>query len=173
MEDLEFYVYHLVDPRTGEEFYVGKGCGNRLNDHVKATLAGRASNARKHTRIREIIDSGRQVIAEVIDYFESEEEALAYERDRIAIGGDRLTNICAGGALQSQAARRAAVARVAKHRLARVIPYYKWVRLRKWGEESKALYMACFDALVRAVNDPNSMARAAELGPDGRWVLKW
>ena len=35
-DELKFYVYRLVDPRTGQTFYVGKGKGNRVFDHIKA-----------------------------------------------------------------------------------------------------------------------------------------
>lgn len=32
------YVYRLIDPRNGQTFYVGKGKGNRVFDHVDAAL---------------------------------------------------------------------------------------------------------------------------------------
>lgn len=38
-EKLKYYVYRLVDPRNGETFYVGKGKGDRLFQHVKANQA--------------------------------------------------------------------------------------------------------------------------------------
>ena len=33
---LKTYVYRLIDPRTGETFYVGKGQGNRVFSHIRA-----------------------------------------------------------------------------------------------------------------------------------------
>lgn len=36
-EKLQYYVYRLIDPRNGETFYVGKGRGDRLFQHVRAT----------------------------------------------------------------------------------------------------------------------------------------
>ena len=36
--ELKSYVYRLIDPRNGETFYVGKGQGNRLFDHIQDEL---------------------------------------------------------------------------------------------------------------------------------------
>ncbi len=38
-EKLKFYVYRLIDPRNGETFYIGKGKGDRLFQHLNATRA--------------------------------------------------------------------------------------------------------------------------------------
>ena len=35
-EKLKHYVYRLVDPRNGQTFYVGEGCGNRVFAHANA-----------------------------------------------------------------------------------------------------------------------------------------
>ena len=37
-EFLGWYVYPLIDPRNGETFYVGKGLGDRLFQHVGEAL---------------------------------------------------------------------------------------------------------------------------------------
>ncbi|MDH7791999.1 LEM-3-like GIY-YIG domain-containing protein [Ochrobactrum sp. AN78] len=33
--ELQAYVYRLIDPRDGKTFYVGKGRGDRVFQHVK------------------------------------------------------------------------------------------------------------------------------------------
>lgn len=64
-EKLGSYVYRLVDPRNGETFYVGKGEGNRIHDHVRdASPAGDEDKVSlKLSRIREIHRKGLEVIS--------------------------------------------------------------------------------------------------------------
>ena len=38
IEQLNYYVYRLIDPRDGKTFYVGKGKGNRVFAHVNDEL---------------------------------------------------------------------------------------------------------------------------------------
>jgi hypothetical protein len=59
---LKCYVYRLVDPRNGETFYVGRGKGNRVFDHVRGELAvGADELGNKLRRIREIRIDGFEV----------------------------------------------------------------------------------------------------------------
>lgn len=64
-EEIGNYVYRLIDPRDGETFYVGKGKGNRVFDHVNATLKmekDEDATSAKLFRIHEIKRSGLSVI---------------------------------------------------------------------------------------------------------------
>ncbi len=36
---LDYYVYKLIDPRDGKVFYIGRGKGNRIFDHVSGTVS--------------------------------------------------------------------------------------------------------------------------------------
>jgi len=59
---LKCYVYRLVDPRNGETFYVGRGKGNRVFDHVHGEVAADDDElSLKLRRIREIRIAGFEV----------------------------------------------------------------------------------------------------------------
>ena len=93
---MKFYVYELVDPRTDEIFYVGKGKNNRANEHEREARNG--VNGPKCDRIREIMEAGERIKINKVKHFEDEQEAYAFERERIEqIGIENLTNIAPGG----------------------------------------------------------------------------
>ena len=63
VEALRCYVYRLIDPRNGETFYVGRGQGDRVFDHVRGAVNDTDQNVAdpKLERIREIRASGMDV----------------------------------------------------------------------------------------------------------------
>jgi hypothetical protein len=83
IKELGYYVYRLIDPRNGETFYVGKGKGNRVFQHVKGELSGANEEAdelsEKLRTIKEIHNEGLEVIHIIHRHGMSEEVALEVE----------------------------------------------------------------------------------------------
>ncbi len=87
----EHYVYVYIDPRNFEEFYYGKGKGNRKNAHLKDT-----GESKKVNRIKAIRKAGLEPIIKVIARNLLEPEALLIEKTLIWKLGSRLTNKSSG-----------------------------------------------------------------------------
>lgn len=96
MTDGKFYVYHLIDPRSDEVFYVGKGCGNRIIQHEAEAKKG--IDHPKCNVIRAIWDDGHEVRRVKVKSFKDEQAAYDYEAAEVArIGLENLTNKQEGG----------------------------------------------------------------------------
>lgn len=90
-----FYVYILARP-NGKPFYVGKGKGNRVYEHEQEARTGHKCH--KCNVIRKIWRKGGQVQRWIVLETTSEDEALAYEKEMIALHGrPNLTNHTDGG----------------------------------------------------------------------------
>lgn len=93
---MTYYVYELVDPRSGEPFYIGKGKGSRIDAHEREAKKG--THSRKCDRIREIWADKLQVEKNILQRFTDEAEAYATEKAIIEeIGLANLTNVIPGG----------------------------------------------------------------------------
>ena len=93
---MRFFVYDLIDPRTGETFYVGKGQKSRPSQHTRDAIAGVRSA--KCDRIREILAGGAEVKVEIVKRFDKEDDAYRFESARIrSFERGKLTNIACGG----------------------------------------------------------------------------
>lgn len=87
--DLKYYVYRLVDPRNGQTFYVGKGKNNRVFAHAECALENYSDvdyipdqdddDNLKYKTIREIKDSGLEVIYIIQKYGLDERDAFVIE----------------------------------------------------------------------------------------------
>lgn len=102
IEGLKCYVYALVDPRDNRIFYVGKGTGNRVYQHIQAAISD-DSQSLKLSTIREIMNLGLEVKHYIIRHNMTEQEAFLVESSIIdlltypAFNKDTiLTNIVSG-----------------------------------------------------------------------------
>lgn len=95
----KYYVYRLIDPRTFQTFYVGKGCGNRVLQHVKNVRSLLSNDedlvSLKAQQIGDIIASGKEVIMVLHRRGLTEKEAFEVEAALID-AYPSLTNIQSG-----------------------------------------------------------------------------
>lgn len=100
-----FYVYHLIDPRTNNPFYVGKGCGNRAKHHITEARGNKTKwiNRIKCQIILNIEMCGLDVGIRTVSDGLTESQAYAIEADmifdmgRLIDGSGMLANIASGG----------------------------------------------------------------------------
>ena len=88
-EQLNYYVYRLVDPRNGQTFYVGKGKNNRVFAHAECALAQYNDvdydpdvdddDNLKYKTIRQIKDAGLEVIYIIQRYGMNQQDAFLVE----------------------------------------------------------------------------------------------
>ncbi len=86
-----YYVYVYIDPRNYEEFYYGKGIGNRMKAHLNDD-----SDTEKVKRIKAIQTEGLVPIIKVIAKGLTQDQALLVEKTLIWKLGKNLTNISSG-----------------------------------------------------------------------------
>ncbi len=95
-EAIGYYVYTLADPITTEIFYVGKGRGNRIFDHVNFSLKS-PKESDKLNQIRAIRDRGEEVLHYIHRHGLTEKEAFEIEAALIdLVGLNELANRVAG-----------------------------------------------------------------------------
>ena len=97
-ESRDYYVYRLIDPRTGHTFYVGKGTGDRVFQHAKAAIKynpNEDEGSEKIAQINAIKNDGLDVIHVIHRFGMTENEALEVEAALIDVYTG-LTNIQSG-----------------------------------------------------------------------------
>lgn len=88
IRELKYYVYVYSDPDTHRPFYVGKGKGNRVFDHL--TLEDESEKA---AYIRMLRENGKEPLIEILVHGVDEETALKVEAAAIdLVGIENLTN---------------------------------------------------------------------------------
>lgn len=81
-EKIQYYVYGLIDPRTKQPFYIGKGKGNRVFQHILGAIKGEP-NSDKIDTINDIRTSGHAVQHVIIRHGLTEDEAFKLESSLI------------------------------------------------------------------------------------------
>lgn len=96
IEQLAHYVYFLRDPNKKKVFYVGKGNGNRIFDHISCAL-NESTESDNLDRIRAIKNSGNTVEHFVLRHGLSSQVAFAIEAAVIDfVGISNLSNLQSG-----------------------------------------------------------------------------
>lgn len=96
IENLGYYVYILQDPRTDEVFYIGKGRGNRVFNHLECAIEIDDDTV-KLERIRDILSSGNEVKHFILRHGLTESVAFEIEAALIDfVGMKNLLNIQSG-----------------------------------------------------------------------------
>ena len=92
VEQLDYYVYLLIDPENDQVFYIGKGTGNRIFAHINAAITDETPNDRLD-KIRAIHAKGLKVKHIVHRHGLTEKEAFEVEAALIDfIGLSGITN---------------------------------------------------------------------------------
>ena len=78
IEQLKYYVYIYIDPRTDKSFYIGKGKGNRVFAHLKVD-----DDSEKTRILKELAEAKSEPTIELLKYGLTEKEALLVEATAI------------------------------------------------------------------------------------------
>jgi hypothetical protein len=132
-----FYVYTLTNPLDNKIFYVGKGSKNRMYLHQITIIKYNydlTRNKRKYDIIKNIINTGKDVICEKVFKSGSESECYEMEMEIVSrIGIENLTNIVFpsnSGELSKIVKERLANSEINKKRLEKI-------KSKEWREKCR------------------------------------
>jgi hypothetical protein len=96
IENLQYYVYFLLDPRGDNVFYIGKGVGNRVFNHMEGAIEDGIESEKLDT-IRDIINSSCKVKHYILRHGLTEKGAFEVEAALIDfVGVNNLSNLQGG-----------------------------------------------------------------------------
>lgn len=98
-QQLNYYVYMLIDPTDNKPFYIGKGLENRVFNHLSCALTDLDTTNAKYDKIREINNCGQTVGHIIVRHGLTELEAFQIEAsliDTLSYCGILLSNQVGG-----------------------------------------------------------------------------
>lgn len=96
-DQVDHYVYLLIDPITGRPFYVGKGKRNRMFQHEQEAIDKPRSKSARLQRIIKIKAKGKEIEYKILRHGLTKEESIEVEAAIIDfIGLPKLTNKVVG-----------------------------------------------------------------------------
>lgn len=116
-----YYTYVLINSLDGQPFYIGKGSGSRMYQHIKEAQREDYTKRSVHNKILSILDKGGKVLYTKFDQpteeaaFEQEKK-LILEYGRKDIGTGILCNLTDGGEGATLQSPESIARRAEKHR---------------------------------------------------------
>jgi hypothetical protein len=134
---MKYYVYELIDPRTDNVFYVGKGCGTRCYWHIRQRSKNKPTeNSDKDKIITCILEAGFEV--NVRKVFFTDDESLAYRTEEQTIRQYGLENLTNRRYPSDTPGYTRVVSPARKEQMRAAMIGHKINNGRKWSEEHKA-----------------------------------
>ena len=90
---MEFYTYELIDSRTSNVIYVGKGCSSRMYAHAYSAIKNREMNTKLKNKILSIIKNNGKILYNKITAL-NEQAAFDKEKELIKKYRDEGINLC-------------------------------------------------------------------------------